>query len=103
MRRWRASTSWRLSSRPIWTSPESVLDDLGSAPAEVMNDEHCLALLKHYRSLMPLAMEAHKPMFQLRPADGAIGAHVAAVQACYEDFENLALKIASSIGIEIQQ
>jgi len=84
------------------TYQESVLSEVGSAPAEVVNDEQCLALLKHYRSLMPLAMEAHKPMFQLRPADGAIGAHVAAVQACYADFENLARKIAASIGIEIQ-
>lgn len=84
------------------TYRESVLNDVGSAPAEVMNDENCLASLKHNRSLMPLAMEAHKPMFQLRPADGAIGAHVAAVQACYADFKKLAFKIAASIGIEIQ-
>jgi hypothetical protein len=24
---------------------------------------------------MPMAREAHKPMFYLKPADGAIGAH----------------------------
>ncbi len=41
-------------------------------------------------------------MFHLRPADGAIGAHVAAVQACYADFRNLALKIAATIRIEIE-
>ena len=27
------------------------------------NDPYCLATLKHYRSLMPLAMEARKPCF----------------------------------------
>ena len=49
---------------------------------KVENDKNCLAQLKHYRSLMPLAMEAHKPMFHLKPADGAIGAHVEAVRDC---------------------
>lgn len=58
-------------------------------------------MLKHYRSLMPLAMEAHKPMFSLKPADGAIGAHVAAVRDCYADFLQLARRITSAIGIEL--
>jgi hypothetical protein len=40
-------------------------------------------------------------MFQLKPADGAIGAHVAAVQACYQDFHKLAKKIAAAIGVEM--
>lgn len=63
----------------------------------VEHDPLCLAMLKHYRSLMPLAMEARKPMFHLKPADGAIGAHVAAVQDCYKDFEMLAGKILQKI------
>ena len=36
-----------------------------------------------------MAMEAHKPIFLLRPADGAIGAHLYAVQKCYEEFKDL--------------
>jgi cellulose biosynthesis protein BcsQ len=59
----------------------------------VEEDGHCIALLKHYHSLAPMAMEAHKPMFLLKPADGAIGAHTYAVQACYEDFEKLTQEI----------
>lgn len=59
----------------------------------VENDSNCLALLKHYHSLAPMSMEARKPMFLLKPADGAIGAHVQAVRHCYEDFENLVEKI----------
>ena len=43
---------------------------------------NCLAQLKHYRSLMPLAQEARKPMFLLTPADGALGGHFQAAQAC---------------------
>lgn len=62
-------------------------------------DPHELAVLKHYRSLMPLAQDARKPMFLLRPADGAIGGHSEAVQDCYRDFKTLALRIAGAAGI----
>ena len=41
------------------------------APGTVAtDDENCLATLKRFRSLMPLAQEARKPMFALKPADG---------------------------------
>jgi chromosome partitioning protein len=56
----------------------------------VLRDEHRLAQLKDYRSLMPMAQEANKPMFLLRPADGAIGGHQQAVHDCYMDFKHLA-------------
>ncbi|MGB0788077.1 MAG: ParA family protein, partial [Marinirhabdus sp.] len=46
----------------------------------VEDDDHCIALLKHYHSLIPMAMEARKPIFLLKPADGAIGAHFGAVK-----------------------
>ena len=59
-------------------------DGLPSAPAE--QDPNCLAHLKDYRSLMPMAQEANRPMFLLKPADGAIGAHQRAVRDCYTDF-----------------
>ena len=62
-------------------------------------DEHCLAALKHFRSLMPLAQEARKPMFALKPADGAIGGHMRAVLDCYEDFQALASGIAQRCGV----
>jgi len=60
-----------------------------------------LATLKNYRSLMPLAMEARKPMFALRPADGALGAQQQAVSRCYEDFRSLALNIAEHLEIKV--
>jgi len=67
--------------------------------AEFATDPHRLKLVKHYHSLMPLAQEAHKPMFHLRSADGAIGAHLQAVQAVYGDFKELARAIATRAGI----
>ena len=60
-----------------------------------------LALLKHYRSLMPLAMEARKPMFHLKPADGAIGGHTSSVQDCHRDFLLLALRIAQKTEVNV--
>ena len=65
--------------------------DLATPPLE--SDEHLLAQLKDYRSLMPLAQEANKPMFLLKPADGAFGARMKAVGDCYNDFRFLAQKI----------
>lgn len=62
------------------------------------NDPYCLALIKHYNSLMPMAMEARKPIFHLKPADGAIGAHYQAVKKVYGDFENFCKKIVAGIG-----
>jgi chromosome partitioning protein len=79
---------------------EAVLDEKKSAVPTVVDDPYCLSLLKHYRSLMPMAMEAHKPIFFLKSADGAIGAHIEAVQSCYSDFKNLAAKIATSVTIK---
>lgn len=64
-------------------------------------DPYRLAALKHYRSLMPLAMSARKPMFLLKAADGARGAHLDAVRACYEDFLALAQRVGREIGIEL--
>jgi cellulose biosynthesis protein BcsQ len=73
---------------------EAVLDKKPKAGVTIDRDRHCLARLKHFRSLMPLAQEARKPMFKLTPADGAIGGHAQAVKDCYRDFHDLALEVA---------
>jgi len=76
---------------------QSVLQKPAKSGLSVRQDPHCLASLRHYRSLMPLAQEARKPMFALKPADGAIGAHVEAVRDCYRDFKSLANRIIDTI------
>ncbi len=65
------------------------------------SDPNRLALLKHYQSLMPMAQESHKPIFHLKPADGAIGSHTAAVRSVYGDFRGLAQKIADRTGLQL--
>jgi chromosome partitioning protein len=77
---------------------ESVLDEPTSESFNTSDDPYCLAMLKHYRSLMPMAMEARKPVFALKPADGAIGAHGEAVRNAYKDFLALGLRIADRCG-----
>lgn len=76
---------------------EAVLDQPSASPVLVENDPHCLATVKHYRSLIPMAQEHRKPIFKLTSADGAIGSHAAAVQDAGKDFRKLAAKILSKI------
>jgi cellulose biosynthesis protein BcsQ len=84
------------------TYREFVLDEPGDSPNSVKDDDHCFALLKHYRSLMPMAQEARKPIFELKAADGALGAHSLAVQDAYQDFKELSLVIAARAGISAE-
>ena len=56
-------------------------------------DPNCLGSMKHFRSLIPLAQEARKPIFHLRPADGALGSHFTAAQDARKQFEDLAKAI----------
>lgn len=78
---------------------EHVLRESPEQPVGPEEDPHRLALLKHYRSLMPMAQEARKPIFHLKPADGAIGSHALAAQDVYRDFKKLALAIVERAGL----
>ena len=96
----KAYQRWMDKIPPVYRS--AVLGEALTKPLpDVLQDPYLLAHLKHYRSLMPLAMEANKPMFNLKPADGAIGAHVEAVQSCHQDFLKLARKIAAAANIAL--
>lgn len=72
----------------------------GPFPETPNADARCLATIKHFRSLVPLAQEARKPIFHLTPADGAIGSHAAAAVDARRDFRALADKIANRIAEE---
>lgn len=76
----------------------SVLQQPAGNQTDVESDPNCLALLKHYHSLIPMAMEVRKPIFLLKPADGAIGAHYQAVQKSFADFKLLTEKIIAKIN-----
>jgi chromosome partitioning protein len=96
-------------SRPVkaydkWINriPDVYREYVLSEPAQGLTpatDPLCLATIKHYRSLVPMAHEARKPVFYLTPADGAIGNHASAVKDAYDDFKKLTMKIAAATGI----
>ena len=98
-------------SRPVkaydqWVNrmPEAYAENLldqsdGPFPESPDSDENCLATIKHYRSLVPMAQESRKPIFDLTAADGAIGGHAAAVTAARDDFRTLAKKILEGAGL----
>ena len=60
-------------------------------------DHNAIATVKHYRSLVPLAQEARKPIFALAPADGAIGSHATAARDAFRDFQALAHEIVRRV------
>lgn len=78
------------------TYRESVLEQPGSYTIN-SDDGNCLARLRHYRSLVPMAQEVRKPIFYLSSADGAIGSHSHAVRDAWSDFRSLAVQIEDRI------
>lgn len=96
----------RAYSRWIQRMPDQyrrhILDMPGDGPTSVAEDPNCLSQLKDYRSLMPMAQEARKPMFMLRPADGAFGGHQQAVLGCWTDFKALATTIMERCGVPLR-
>lgn len=77
---------------------ERLLDlNEGPYPKTPAQDPHALATIKHYRSLVPMAQESRKPVFNLNSADGAIGSHAAAARAAYSDFKELTDRICDQV------
>lgn len=69
----------------------SVLGNETSATAasDPQDDKHCIATVKHYRSLVPLAQAARKPIFSLSAGDGALGSHAVAARGAFQDIRKL--------------
>ncbi|MDP8242614.1 MAG: AAA family ATPase [Candidatus Hinthialibacter antarcticus] len=80
---------------------EAVLKTKADSNIKLEDDPYCLATIKHYRSLIPMAQERRKPIFNLTSAEGAIGSHANAVQDARKDFKQLAEKIAMQIGMAL--
>ncbi len=76
---------------------ESVLEESGDENMRQETDPYCLGTIKHYRSLIPMAQEHRKPIFNLTPTDGAIGSHANAVADARKDFKNLAEIVSEKI------
>jgi cellulose biosynthesis protein BcsQ len=71
--------------------------DTRAAANVIRRENDCIAIVRHYHSLMAMAQEARKPMFHLKPADGALGSHAAAALDAYRDFKAIAEEILKRI------
>lgn len=76
-----------------------ILDAPPTSGVSILNDLEKLAVLRPYRSLLAMAQEARKPMFHLKPADGAIGAHLQSAEDARKDFEALAKAIVAKANL----
>jgi hypothetical protein len=78
-----------------------VLDEPPPNGLSVLDDACNLAVMRAYRSLLPMAQEAHKPLFHLKPADGAMGAFLQSAEDARKDFESLAKAIVAKANLPI--
>ena len=79
----------------------SVLGESGDKAPAIERDEHCLAQIKNYASLMPMAQDARKPVFALTAADGAFGGHQQAAQRAFADFRVLTRRVLDAVGVTV--
>lgn len=76
----------------------SVLDESANEVTfSIEQDPYCIATLKHFASLVPIAQTARKPMFDLRQADGIGGGQALAVKRCRDEFERLVAEVRSRL------
>lgn len=68
-------------------------------PAGTDDDPYCIALLRHFASLVPLAQLARKPIFDLKQADGVTGGQLQSVARARSEFEELVRKLRTILGL----
>ena len=74
---------------PAEYSRSVLADDAPATASDPQTDENCIATVKHYRGLIPLAQDARKPIFALSAGDGAFGSHAVAARDAFRDFRAL--------------
>lgn len=80
---------------------EAVAPSSAATATTIADDPQRLAAPRHFRSLMPLAEEARRPMFALRPADGVLSGAAAGVERSRHEFRALAQRIAGECGVDV--
>jgi chromosome partitioning protein len=84
-----------MSARLIQQLPDAFHASFLGDIAPEGDDPQRLAFLRHSHSLLRMAREARKPIFDLTAADGAIGVHAAMVGDAYDAYAALAKTIAA--------
>lgn len=88
-RPWKANERWR--KRVAADYHRAVLHEDTAPPLE--QDPYYLGAVSWYHTLLPLARDARKPIFELRPADGALGAQMTMVQRSRTEFATLSQRL----------
>jgi chromosome partitioning protein len=65
-------------------------------------DPRRLGTLRNFGSLIALAREARKPIFDLRAADGALGSTARLAQISFSEFSALADTLLARIGVQME-
>lgn len=83
---------------PIHFARDVLMEDVEDVvPVDVHEDPRCLGFLRHFASLVPLAQEARKPLFDLKHADGILGSQFQTVASAYKAFAELATAIGARL------
>lgn len=69
---------------------QHILGEKGEAPPSIDRDDNCIALVKHFASLVPFAQQVRKPLFDLKLADGIGGGQLQAAARARKQFQQLA-------------
>ncbi len=108
------SGTWCSSRRPDWTAGARITTGGSAAsrrsftarssgsptpPSTMRTTRTSFASLRSFTSLMPLARDARKPMFDLKPADGAMGSTGRLVHICYREFRDVAVRLMGAAEI----
>lgn len=98
----RACEDW--GSRIPSTFHEKVLGEPEVDPAlSTDNDPYCLAQIRHFAGLVPLAQQSGKPLFDLKRADGVSGGGSPLVHHAEKEFRDLCKKILRRLDVAVPE
>lgn len=80
-----------------------VLGEAAGFVGDPETDPARIFLFRHYSTLVPLAMQARKPMFDLKHADGINGSLYKAVASCRKDMNALVTELARRLGVPVDR
>lgn len=82
---------------------QEVLGETKAGTLSFEEDPNCIARLKHFSSLVPLAQVARKPLFDLKQADGISGGQIQAVAQARKEFEQVVRQLCGRMSMAIPE
>ncbi|WP_028227367.1 ParA family protein [Paraburkholderia ferrariae] len=79
--------------------PQAIEKTLIQDQLEPQGLEYLLGSIPNLHSLIPMSQNSRKPVFDLKAADGIVGAHFMKVKESFEIFEGIADKFNYNLGV----